>query len=249
MSVTRQLPLRVHLQDYMDFEAYVAGPNDELIQVLKSLADIGEQTAATGTGENSNPADMQPRMCYLHARPGSGRTHLLQAICRASPKRTLYFPLQDFLQESPDLTGGIAAHQLLCLDDIDCVAGDEGWQRRLVAVYDDVRRAGGCLIASGRLIPQQLDELIPDLRSRLSWGAVYGLKPLDDDSKLELLQTRARLRGLAIGDDAARYLLSRTDRDVSALMLLINRLDQASMASKRKLTLPFVREVLHNQHQ
>ena len=46
------------------------------------------------------------------------------------------------------------------------------------------------------------------------------------------------------GDSALDWLLTRTDRDLGALVALLDRLDRASLAAQRRITVPFLRQVL-----
>ena len=85
---------------------------------------------------------------------------------------------------------------------------------------------------------------MPDLASRLDWGRVVGLLPLDDADKLRALQLRAQLRGLSLSDDVGRYLLQHLARDMRSLCHALERLDRASLVAQRRLTLPFIKQVL-----
>lgn len=59
-----------------------------------------------------------------------------------------------------------------------------------------------------------------------------------------MLRLRARRRGLAIDEAAIDWLLRRVDRDLSSLTRLLDQLDRASLAEQRRITVPFLRQVL-----
>jgi DnaA family protein len=82
-----------------------------------------------------------------------------------------------------------------------------------------------------------------ELATRFAWGSVYQLKPLADDDKLAAMQLRARNRGLDLPPDAARYILHRYPRDLHSLFALLERIDAASLASQRRVTIPFLRDL------
>jgi DnaA family protein len=85
---------------------------------------------------------------------------------------------------------------------------------------------------------------LPDLRSRLlGWFMVFALKPLDDTGKLEALHRRAHNRGLEIADEVVQYVLKRYPRDMHALFDLIEKIDSASLAQQRRITIPFLRSL------
>ncbi|MGB5742669.1 MAG: DnaA/Hda family protein, partial [Sedimenticolaceae bacterium] len=85
---------------------------------------------------------------------------------------------------------------------------------------------------------------LPDLRSRLASGLTLALQPLDDRGRLALLQCLAARHALNLPDEVGRYLLTRSSRDPGDLIAIIQRLDQASLAEQRRLTIPFVRGLL-----
>ena len=72
------------------------------------------------------------------------------------------------------------------------------------------------------------------------------LRGLDDQGKAEALRLQARQRGMDMPEEVAGYLLRRSPRDMTALFALLDMLDQASLAAQRKLTVPFVKEVLRS---
>ena len=103
---------------------------------------------------------------------------------------------------------------------------------------------GGRLLASADSSPQNLPVSLPDLGSRLGWGPVYQLRPLTDQQKIEALTKHAARRGLDLPADSARYILHHAVRDMASLVRILERLDQASLAAQRRLTVPFIKTVL-----
>ncbi|MGH8561935.1 MAG: HdaA/DnaA family protein, partial [Nevskiales bacterium] len=130
------------------------------------------------------------------------------------------------------------------LDDVDAVIGRREWQEALMALCEGLRATGGSLLAVATRPPMELGLELKDLATRLAWGPVYALKPLGDDDKIRLLQQRARGRGLELPEEVGRYLLTRGAREIPALLSVLERLDNASLAAQRRLTVPFVRTVL-----
>jgi DnaA family protein len=82
------------------------------------------------------------------------------------------------------------------------------------------------------------------LVTRLAWGLVYEVHGLSDDEKKRALKQHARGRGFELSDDACRYLLDHAQRDMPSLLALLDALDRRSLAAKRAITLPLIREVL-----
>lgn len=223
-----QLPLGLRLGDHARFRNFFAGPNAELLAVLRALPE----------GEG-------PRLIYCSGAPGTGKSHLLQATCAAAREQgrsAWYLPLEPRLSSA--VLEGLDQQELLCLDDLQRVAGHAAWEEALFHLYNRVREQGGALLVAGNGRPEELGLGLPDLVSRLHWGLLYRLQELDDAERLAALQLRAASRGLDLPADTGDYLLRRCPRDLPALFELLDRLDVASLAAQRRLTIPFVRSVL-----
>jgi DnaA family protein len=91
--------------------------------------------------------------------------------------------------------------------------------------------------------PARLD-LAPELLTRLAWGLVYQLHPLDDAEKAAALAGHAAARGLRLPAEVSAYLLRHVRRDLPTLMGVLDALDRHSLETQRPLTVPLVREVL-----
>ncbi len=234
-AMAEQLPLRLALDDQARFDSFHPGSNDEVVAHLQTLA----------RGEAAGPV-------YLWGAPGSGRSHLLQATCRATAEAghtTLYLPLRDPDRPPPEALEGLENLALLAIDDIDAVAGEGPWEEALFHLYNHCREGGARLLVSGCAAPGALPLRLADLRSRLGWGLVLRLAPLSDEDKAAALVHLARLRGLLLPPETAHYLLRRCPRDMATLVRLLEALDQASLAARRALTIPFVSAFLARQPQ
>ena len=95
-----------------------------------------------------------------------------------------------------------------------------------------------------RELPVQLPDLLPDLVSRLSQLPTYSIRPLADEDRKKALQMRASNRGLELPDETAQYLVTRIRRDMSSLYSLLDTLDEEALRAQRRLTVPFVKDVL-----
>ncbi|MGV8836213.1 HdaA/DnaA family protein, partial [Cellvibrio sp.] len=154
-------------------------------------------------------------------------------------------PLRDLVGYAPDdLFTGLEMVDLVCLDCLPTIAGRADWELAIFHLYNRLRDAGKCLLVAAEHSPRELALSLEDLRSRLQWGLTYQLHSLTDDDKQQALQMRARARGLELGDEVAQYIIQRLPRDTNELFWQLARLDHASLAEQRKLTIPFVKKVL-----
>lgn len=229
-----QLPLGLQLNDYATFSNFVAGANTIALQSVQACAAV----TRAGSGEP---------FLYLWGGEGSGRTHLLQSACHLASQQgssVFYLPLLQAAEFSLEMLEGLECMTLLCIDDLQSIAGQPDWEQALFHLYNRVRDQGSRLIVTATATPSELGMQLPDLVSRLSWGTAFHLLPLEDEQKLQALQLRAQCRGFELPLESGRYLLRRYPRDMHALFSLLDRLDQASLVAQRRLTIPFIREVL-----
>jgi DnaA family protein len=124
------------------------------------------------------------------------------------------------------------------------VAGQPRWENALFTLFNSLHESGGTLLSAARSPPAGAEWALPDWKSRLAWGPVVKLAPLDDPAKLAILRLHATRRGLQLPEEVARFLLHHVPRDMASLMHLLDQLDEASLALQRRLTIPLVKQVL-----
>ena len=184
---------------------------------------------------------------YIWGNGSPGLSHLLQASCNKSTaegRASIYVPLADQSQFAPQILEGAESLALVCIDDIENIAGDVEWEGALFTAFNAMRQTGTQLIVAGHMAAQQLTTQLPDLHSRLQSGLLFQLFELSDEDKLSALQLRARHRGLDLPDVVGEFILLRAERNLSALMQILDELDHSSMQQQRRLTVPLVKSTL-----
>ncbi len=234
MSDTRpaQLPLAVGLSSRASFENFVVGANREAI--------VAVEAQCSGTTQG---------LLYLWGSSGTGKSHLLEAACRQITEiqeAAAYLPLHQADAWGPGILSGLSSLRLVCLDGLERVAGQADWEEALFHFLNQAEAAGTRIIAAARLAPTALDCGLPDLASRLAAGLVIRLSVLDDAERSTLLQAHARERGFSLSPEVAQYLLRRQSRDLHALLALLDSVDRNSLAAQRRVTIPFLREMLED---
>ncbi|RJG10080.1 DnaA regulatory inactivator Hda [Pseudomonas cavernicola] len=228
-----QLPLGVRLRDDATFANYYPGANAAALGYVERLCE-----AEAGWAES---------LIYLWGGDGVGRSHLLQAACLRFEQRgeqAVYLPLAEVADYGPELLDNLEQCELVCLDDLDAVAGRADWEEALFHLFNRLRDSGRRLLLAAAASPRELPVQLADLQSRLTLALVFQLQALSDEDKLRALQLRASRRGLHLTDEVGRFILTRGTRSMSALFELLERLDQASLQAQRKLTIPFLKEIL-----
>jgi len=224
-----QIPLPFPLP-HLAFGAFWPGVNQALFDQL--------QRTAGGTEE---------RIVYLWGAEGTGKSHLLQAVCNragAAARRAAYVPLSDRERLDPSLLEGLEEMNVVCIDDVNRAAGNAAWEQALFHLFNRIRDAGRSLVFAADAAPASLPIALSDLKSRLSWDLVFRIEPLDEAERFAALRHRAAQRGMEIPDDVLRFLSRRIARDPHTLFGWLERLDRESLAAQKKLTVPFVKELL-----
>jgi DnaA family protein len=231
--VPEQLSLRINLNDDATFENFFLQQQDSRHQVVTVLQD---QFCSNGES-----------FIYLWGASGSGVSHLLQASCHQASSQGLtaqYLPLSELLDYPPQqLLENLEQLSLVCLDDLQIIAGNQQWETALFDLYNRIREAGGHLLLGANCSARELPLQLPDLQSRFGWGPVFLLPEANDEEKIAILQFRASRRGMELGDDVAQFLINRAARGLGELMSCLETLDEASLEAKRKLSIPFVKQV------
>ena len=225
---SRQLPLALRYPPDQRLDTYLDAPDGALDQ-LRALA--------AGGGE----------WLYLAGPTGAGKTHLALAACAAAEaggRRAAYVPLKSAAGRLGDALDSLDAAALVALDGLDAIAGDRAGEIALFDFHNRARGAGATLLYVARVAPDALPLVLPDLRSRLAQCARVVLSPPDEARRRAVLGERARRRGLVLEPAALDWLLRRAGRDLAGLATLLDRLDRASLAAQRRVTVPFLREVL-----
>jgi DnaA family protein len=188
-------------------------------------------------------------LIYLWGQTGAGANHLIQACCNqllSQGFRAQYLPLAELVQFDPEsLISSLEEVDLVAIEGLEEVVADSAWEEALFRLFNRIRDLGNHLLVTANQSPYQMDFTLQDLKSRLCSGLTFHLEPYTDDEKIEILRFRGDLLGLEISGDTAGFILRRGDRDLDDLMDTLSVLDRASLESQRKVTIPFIKQVMH----
>ncbi|GAB2503832.1 DnaA regulatory inactivator Hda [Pseudoxanthomonas sangjuensis] len=223
------MPLALRYPPDQRFESYVAAPAGALAR-LRALA---ERPGAD--------------WLFLAGAGRTGKTHLALALCAAAEqagRRAAFLPLAAAAGRLREALDALDGNDVVALDGVERIAGDRDEEIALFDFHNRARSLGLGVLYTAQAAPDELALALPDLRSRLQQCARIALSPLDDAGRAEVLRDRAQRRGLVLEDAAIDWLLTRTDRDLGALVGLLDKLDRASLAAQRRVTVPFLRKVI-----
>ncbi len=228
-----QLSLGMRLRDDATFANYYPGANAVTLGYVEHACETEDQWLDS--------------VLYIWGTTGVGRSHLLQAACLRVEERegrALYLPLANLAQHGPQSLDNVEFCDLVCLDDVQAIAGQPHWEEAFFHAFNRLRDSGKQLLIAADAPPRELGIKLPDLQSRLSLALVFQLHELSDNDKLRALQLRASRRGLQLPDDVGRFILARSVRSMTVLFETLEQLDHASLQAQRKLTIPFLKEAL-----
>lgn len=191
--------------------------------------------------------DTPGSLLYLHGEPGHGRSHWLAALCAEAECRglsTVLLSLSELCQEEPVMLAGLEAQDLIACDDIEAVAGNAAWEEALFHLFNRARMNMCRQVFSAVDVPGRCGIHLPDLVSRLAQAPAWVMGLPDDASRLALVEASARRRGLVMEADVLRYLVLRAPREPGRLLALLEHLDRNSLVAGRRLTIPFIRQIL-----
>ena len=231
MNTVPQLPLDIRLREEACFGRFRTGANAALVTSLQEWLALPQRR----------------QNLFVWGVPGSGKSHLLQAVCREAAEQDLgcaYVPLDGSLPVAPALLEGLGRYPLVVLDDLHCVLPRAGWPEALFRLFNESQDAGGSLLVSARSAPRALDVPLADLTTRLSRCIVMEVAPLEGDAALDLFCERAAERGLEVSAEVHGFLLRRAPRSLPALLNLLDQLDRAALAAQRQLSIPFIKQAL-----
>ena len=115
---TYQFPLQIKLNDAATFENFVGSGNEQLVSILQS----------------------EEAFVYYWSREATGKTHLAQAMCHQQ-QNSIYLPLTELAQWRPEIFEGLESFDLICLDDLEQLAGKTDWEEALFNLFNPRRES------------------------------------------------------------------------------------------------------------
>jgi DnaA family protein len=218
----------------LTFDSFHAGSNRILVDALEVISRGGNPGA----------------MLYFWGPAGSGKSHLLQASC--SGARDSGRPCLFLVGDDEYLSGGMERApwpepepgSLVCIDDLGIGSVDPELELNWLSLYELLRQGGGNLVVAASKPPAGLGLSSQDLVSRLTAGGVFHLSAVGDVEKRQILAERAMQRGFELPEQVIEYIMRHHARDPASLFRLLDRLDHASLSQHRRITIPFLRELL-----
>lgn len=230
--MSEQLPVQFELQSTQNFDAFYPGNNKEIIAHLQQLFINKEQ------------------QIFLWGENGSGKSHLLQAACQETNntnKTSFFFSLDKKTLPPTSILDGLENVDLVCFDNIDQISGNSKWEQAFFNFFNLHRDNNNHLILSALCPPKYLEIQLLDLKTRMNWGLTLKLKPLTDEQLLNALIYKADVSGFEITPNVGKFLMTHYTSDLPSIWKLLNKIEQATLIAQRKLTIPFLKQIMNSR--
>ena len=229
--------------DYM-FEHFVTGPCNRLPQA--ACLAVAEQP-----GKAYNPL-------FIHGGVGLGKTHLLQAVCqkvleRQRDARILYLTCDSFINQFMNAIENNEMSQfrhryrhvdVLVIDDIHFLAKRDRTQEEFFHTFNTLYQNHKQIILSADCPPGEIPELEERLVSRFNWGLVARIDKPCYETRVAILQKKARIRQLVLPDDVICYVAQEIDSNTRELEGAITKLQGMGMLNGGKIDLELAKAAL-----
>ena len=226
----RQFPLDLRWPSHQRLDAFHPGDNQAALREVTALVQ-----------------DARHAWLFVHGTGGTGKSHLLIGACRAAieaERPARYLSLASVPAPRAAAFADLEAAGLVAIDDVQAIAGDREAARGLFDLYNRAGAAGASMLFAGNASPAELGLALPDLVSRLSACTQCALRPPGDGDRRAMLKLLAGRMGLRLDDDVLDWWFARQPRDPVSLVALLQRIDRAALAAQRRVTIPFLRELL-----
>lgn len=165
--------------------------------------------------------------------PGSGKTHLGH-VWRRYANAAIFDPAVPATEQS-------AAP--IFVDEADVPGRDE----ELFHLFNAVAAAGGSVLFASSTPPAQWENRLPDLKSRLAAAPNIQIQPPDSPLIAAVMLKMFADERMDVGADVLDYLVNRMERSFAAARSMVRKLNNASLATRRGITIPLAREILESE--
>jgi chromosomal replication initiator protein len=226
------------------FDQFVTGPCNQ-------LAHAGSIAVAEKPGKAYNPL-------FIHGGVGLGKTHLLQAVCqkvleRQRDARILYLSCDNFINQFINSVeiGDMQQFRfrfrhvdLLIIDDIHFLAGHDRTQEEFFHTFNTLYQQQKQIILSADSPPSEIPELEERLVSRFNWGLVARIEKPCYETRVAIVQKKAKMRGLTLPEDVICYIASKIENNTRELEGAITKIQGMSLLQNGRIDIELAKAAL-----
>lgn len=235
------------LYDKYNFDNFVVGSSNRLAYAAAKL--VTEKP-----GDSYNPL-------FLYGPAGVGKTHLMFAISSAIAKsapgaKILYVTSEDFISsfinavsKGEKFTDKYRKVDVLLVDDMQFIAGKEKTQEEFFHTFNALHQTNKQIVLCSDRPPKAIATLEERLRSRFEWGMVADIQLPDFETRVAIINNKARNKGIDIPDDVAEFIAQSIETNIRELEGGFNKVIAHCEVHALPLSLEIAQEVLGKNKQ
>ena len=185
---------------------------------------------------------------FIFGPKNLGKTHLLLSIGNHAAEngaKAIYIQGKDFAKKAGESNQNeIIDADYFLLDDIEALTPSILAQEKLYNIYNTIIEKGGKVAFTSCSSPEKIKSAETYLTSRLQWGMLAEIKPIDDNTTAKIIHKLAQDINLTLPENIIHFLLSRIPRDFISLQHAVSVLNQESYTQKKKVSLSLVKKAL-----
>src|SRR5581483_2896315 len=227
-------------------ETFIIGKNNE-------LAHAASQAVAKNPGQQYNPL-------FIYGGVGLGKTHLMHAaghrLAQTNPKiKIIYVTSEKFANDyidaikqkrMDDFKKQYRSVDALLIDDIQFMAGKEGFQEEFFHTFNELRDKGKQIIITSDRPPKEIPAIEQRLVSRFEWGMIADIQSPDLETRMAILRNKMEKKGVNISEDILFYIAENVTHNIRELEGALNRLAVYQQMENRGLMLEQAKSILAN---
>jgi chromosomal replication initiator protein len=208
-------PTYTRLNPDYTFESFIEGSANR-------LARAAALSVAQNPGHSYNPL-------FIYSGPGLGKTHLLHAIgqeaaarhinviCTSAEQFTNEFVAALRDRSSEEFRNKYRSIGMLLIDDIHFIGGKEQTEESFFHTFNELHNTNRQIVITSDCHPKSMPLLEERLRSRFEWGLIVDIQPPDYETRLAILKSKARLKGVDITGDILEMLAREAHDNIRTL--------------------------------
>lgn len=226
------------------FGNFIVGPSN-------NLAFAAARAVAQKQHEKYNPL-------FIYGESGLGKTHLLSAIQFEMQNNfpginIIYIPAETFTNE---FLHSISANNVeefdekyrsadaLLIDDIQFIAGKEQTEEKFFHIFNELYNQNKVIVLTSDRPAKEIKSISDRLRTRFSSGLIADVKAPDYETRILIIQRKAELLDLNIGDDVIDYIATKLKSNIRQIEGVVTKLNALYVVSKTKPTITVAQSVI-----
>ena len=222
-----------------------------VVSSCNRLAYAAALGVAENPGHSYNPL-------FIYGGAGLGKTHLLHAIghlSQASNLRVLYLSAEQFTNEfiisikerqTKEFRHKYRNVDILLIDDIQFICGKEQTEESFFHTFNELHNADRQIAITCDRPPKSIPLVEARLRSRFEWGLTANINPPDFETRLAILQAKAKREGADITLDALELIAHRIRHNIRELEGSLNRVVAYARLLRAMITPELATEALED---